>query len=84
MTEWPEYRSHKIVRAAKIVNQELDKAGNIIALEVDPGDGAKEWFKATEPAMTARGELGGYAVIYDDGYKSVSPAKIFEDGYTKV
>lgn len=29
-----------------------------------------------------RPEVGGYFVVYDDGYKSFSPAKAFEDGYT--
>jgi hypothetical protein len=27
-------------------------------------------------------EIGGYFVVYDDGYKSFSPAKAFEEGYT--
>lgn len=29
-------------------------------------------------------EAGGYYVVYDDGYKSFSPAKAFEDGYTRL
>jgi hypothetical protein len=29
-------------------------------------------------------EVGGYYVVYADGYKSYSPAKAFEDGYTQV
>lgn len=29
-------------------------------------------------------EVGGYYVVYADGYKSYSPAKAFEDGYTRV
>ena len=31
-----------------------------------------------------RPEPGGYYVVYDDGYKSYSPAKAFEDGYTLI
>lgn len=27
---------------------------------------------------------GGYYVVYADGYKSYSPAKAFEDGYTRI
>lgn len=27
-------------------------------------------------------QAGGYYVVYDDGYKSFSPAKAFEEGYT--
>lgn len=29
-------------------------------------------------------EVGGYFVQYDDGYKSFSPAKAFEEGYTRI
>jgi hypothetical protein len=27
---------------------------------------------------------GGYYVVYPDGYKSFSPAKAFEEGYTRI
>lgn len=27
---------------------------------------------------------GGYYVVYEDGYKSFSPAKAFEEGYTRL
>ena len=29
-------------------------------------------------------EVGGYYVVYKDGYKSFSPAAAFEEGYSKV
>ena len=29
-------------------------------------------------------EVGGYYVVYADGYKSFSPAKAFEEGYTLI
>ena len=29
-------------------------------------------------------QLGGYYVVYDDGYSSFSPAKAFEEGYTRL
>ena len=28
--------------------------------------------------------VGGYYVVYKDGYKSFSPADAFESGYTRV
>ncbi len=31
-----------------------------------------------------RPKVGGYYVVYKDGYKSFSPADAFEDGYTKL
>jgi len=27
---------------------------------------------------------GDYYVVYEDGYKSISPAKAFEEGYTLI
>lgn len=29
-------------------------------------------------------EVGGYYVVYEDGYKSFSPASAFESGYTRL
>ena len=29
-------------------------------------------------------EVGGYYVVYEDGYKSFSPAGAFESGYTRL
>lgn len=29
-------------------------------------------------------KVGGYYVVYKDGYKSFSPADVFEEGYTRV
>ena len=31
-----------------------------------------------------RPQIGGYLVIYADGYKSFSPEKAFEEGYTLI
>lgn len=36
------------------------------------------WYRKHDPSP------GGYYVVYSDGYKSFSPAKAFEDSYTKV
>lgn len=74
--ELPRYRSHKIVRAAKIVaidfGERLDLAPHGV-VEVD-----RTWI------MEKRAEVGGYYVVYDDGYASFSPAKAFEEGYTLI
>lgn len=37
-----------------------------------------DWYRKHDPMP------GGYYVVYEDGYKSFSPAKAFEDGYTEV
>ena len=81
MSDWPEYESYKIVRAAKIVNQERDVSGEVVSVEVALPDGSKEWFQATVPAMTAKAQIGDWAMLYPDGFRSISPARAFEDGY---
>ena len=82
--EVPKYKSHKTVRAAKITeiqNHESDGSGSRTMVFGEIG-GSKfltdEWNERFKP------EVGGYYVIYEDGYISYSPAKAFEEGYTKV
>jgi len=78
----PRYRSHKCVSAAKITSvlthidgivdlQMITPNKNVIKTRV-----SKEWGEKHEP------DLGGYLVLYDDGYVSYSPAAAFESGYT--
>lgn len=76
MSDWPKYESHKVVQALPITG--ITPAGVVLV-----GAGHAP-FHPTEPAMAARAEVGGYAVLYADGYKSVSPKKAFEDGYKRV
>lgn len=83
MNNWPKYESHKIVQAARIVNREHDATGEVISVEVVLPSGEKEWFAATVPAMTAKAQIGDWAMLYPDGFKSISPAKQFEEGYTR-
>lgn len=76
VSDWPKYESHKIVQAMAITG--VTPAGVVLV-------GARyEPFHPTEPAMAARAEVGGYAVLYADGFKSVSPKKAFEDGYRRI
>lgn len=37
-----------------------------------------DWYRKHNP------DAGGYYVVYDDGYTSFSPAKAFEEGYTRL
>lgn len=79
--ELPQYRSHKIVRAAKITELRengipgspdlvLGEIGAVVALLPD-------WHEKHKP------QVGGYYVLYEDGYTSYSPAKAFEEGYKR-
>lgn len=83
--EWPEYESHKVVRAAKIVAVVFggpDGEPIHVIVEYDGGTG-QQVFVPTVPEMLKKAEIGGYAMLYPDGFKSVSPAKAFEEGYTR-
>lgn len=74
------YRSHKIVRAAKITGVEhAPDARMHLALDNGVTIGvSRTLFEKHEP------RAGGYFVAYVDGYTSYSPAEPFEVGYTLV
>jgi hypothetical protein len=83
----PLYNCHKQVRAAKITG--IDYPGTepgYMILKFDTEIKLGEWFTSTTvgPDFVARCpavEVGGYFVVYADGYTSYSPAKAFENGY---
>lgn len=83
MSEWSKFVSHKTVSAAPIV--EIVDSGGTLALLVKPyadDPDLVERFTPTEPGMLNRCQVGDYAMIYRDGYRSVCPKKEFEDGYS--
>ncbi len=81
MRELPRYKSHKIVHALKIKGVVIEDGivwivpddKEYAAFEVD-----KAYYDKHKP------QSGGYYVVYEDGYKSWSPADAFESGYTRV
>ena len=82
-TQLPEYQCHKKVRAAKISTVNFDneeKTDYTIRFE------DAEQMPICCSAMTNRPlpAPGMYAVVYEDGYLSFSPAKAFEEGYTRL
>ena len=73
------YRRHKEVNAARIERIHILEHVAWITLEKEsPIPMPREWVERHAP------EPGGYLVIYDDGYRSYSPAAAFEAGYTPV
>jgi hypothetical protein len=75
----PVYVCHKEVRGAKITGirycykgtKSLLILGEINSeVEVDT-----QWYARHAP------QIGGYYVLYEDGYASYSPERAFEDGY---
>lgn len=82
--ELPRYKCHKEVQALKI--QHIWPPNGSTNGELTPEDfqtyGAitidEAYFTKHNP------EVGGYFVVYEDGYQSYSPAKAFESGYTRI
>ena len=86
-TEMPRYVSHKKVWALKIkalepIEGEGGKLAGMMMHPEEPGyapiplDGA--YMSKHQP------KVGGYYVVYADGYLSWSPAKAFEEGYERL
>lgn len=90
--EMPRYKCHKEVHALKIARivdhrqaQDTDIEGGGILFFED----ARFAQIAVEKDWMDRCNIGpdtglGYYVVYADGYKSWSPTKAFEEGYTKI
>jgi hypothetical protein len=82
--EMPKYKCHKEVWALKIkdINTERSINGKSILYFEDsryaPKTVSNEYIQKHKP------QIGGYYVIYENGYESWSPADVFEAGYTKV
>ena len=87
--EMPKYRSHKIVWALKIkeISEYFEDENNpesygALIYPEEKGYAAfrvdKEYLEKHKP------KAGGYYVVYEDGYKSFSPAEPFEKGYSKI
>jgi cytochrome oxidase assembly protein ShyY1 len=79
----PKFRCHKEVWALKIASI-CETAGCLGAVltSADIGYGPVQ----VDCAYINRHKpyVGGYYVVYEDGYESFSPAKAFEDGYTRI
>lgn len=92
-TELPKYKCHKEVWALQIERIEYDSAKardehresdcSALLVFADAAGIAPirvnaHYLKRHDP------HFGGYYVVYADGYQSFSPAKAFEEGYTRV
>jgi hypothetical protein len=73
----PRYQCHKKVWALKIAA--------INGTTITPADDGYASFEAPpEYIVKHEPKAGGYYVVYEDGYKSFSPAEAFESGYTRI
>lgn len=81
-TELPRWKCHKEVNAFKIISisfaPESDGGNAVIG-----GSGLQVEVNA-EYMKKHRPQIGGYYVVYEDGYRSFSPAPAFESGYARI
>jgi hypothetical protein len=86
--EMPKYKSHKVVWALKIksIAKELAEYREIDgSATITPEEEGYEPFKVSSEYMNKhQPEVSGYYVVYEDGYKSFSPADAFEKGNTLI
>jgi len=82
--EIPKYKCHKEVRAAKITEIESHESDGTGSHTMIFGEIQGKQFLTDEWKEKHNPEVGGYYVVYEDGYTSYSPAEAFEDGYTKI
>jgi len=87
----PAYQCHKIVHALKIKailnpNRDIDQEddGERILTFADEGFEAGAFTVDGAYMRKHKPQPGGYYVVYEDGYKSFSPAQALEAGYTRL
>lgn len=83
----PRYKSHKVVNAVEIVEiSDSVFPGRTMVYCKTPGSSERrvnvtvgvEWIRRHKP------EVGGFVVLYGDGYLSYSPKEPFLAGYTRI
>ena len=80
--EMPKYECHKKVWALKIAGIVADQHGGVYFQPAE--EGYDKVPMSPEYVAKHKPEVGGYYVVYEDGYKSFSPAGAFESGYTPL
>ena len=81
--EMPKYQSHKKVWALKIKELGFAPEGHG-AIIIPENKRYAEFLVNNDYCNKHKPEAGGYYVVYEDGYKSFSPAQAFESGYTEI
>ena len=82
--EMPRYLCHKKVWALKIAAVEIHRDKSATIAPTDEGFAVFKTDAGWADRFKGNEDDRGYYVVYDDGYKSWSPAKAFEEGYTKI
>jgi hypothetical protein len=96
--QMPHYKCHKDVWALKIrdisdpTQPGNESDGSRLLIFEEPGYGARRVSREfvrkhlphCEDSLGSRQYIGGYFVVYKDGYESFSPAQAFEEGYSRA
>jgi hypothetical protein len=83
--EMPKYKSHKEVWALKINSIFKDGGEADGSAIITPEEEGYAPFKVDADYLQKHNpQVGGYYVVYKDGYKSFSPAEAFEEGNTLI
>lgn len=79
----PLYKCHKHVRAARIIAVDFNVPDHFGAdLLVETPDKQRHKISVSPEYVAKHAPfVGGYYVVYEDGYASFSPATAFESGY---
>lgn len=80
----PHWRCHKVVQADKITAVEVTHTGLHSFLVLKCGARIKVTDGLLDRVPESHAIDSGYYVRYADGYESWSPAKAFEEGYTRI
>jgi hypothetical protein len=90
----PAYKSHKTVYALKIrMIEDITSGGSYLHFEDIVSSDVRHvpvllryapLYAGMDYISKHNPQPGGYYVVYEDGYKSWSPAEAFENGYTKI
>ena len=86
MGQLADWKSHKVVKAGRITQlptQDIPTGDWLVGVE-DANSATTQVRMPPNAFSRGRPVMGDYIVIYDDGYKSWSPAKAFEEGYDRL
>ena len=82
--EMPRYRSHRCVWALKIASVQTSSIAPTETLLIPQEKGYEPVLVDAKYVAAHRPVIGGYYVVYDDGFKTFIPGKAFEEGYTRI
>ena len=82
--QMPRYKCHKVVSALKIGEGPIEVQENGDAIFPIADGGFAPLLIENATTMRYFPSPGDYFVVYEDGYKSISPRKAFEEGYTRI